>query len=428
MKINYSYALGITTLLLVSQLKAQEAELSPTEKLANDITQLQSEVGTLKKIKISGYIQSQYQWADTAGIKSFAGGDFPANTNQRFKVRRAEFKTMYDNGVTQVVANIDITQNGVVIKDAFGKLTEQNLYAFSLTAGIFNRPFGFEVPYSSGMIESPERSRMSQTIFAGERDLGAMITFQMPSTSQLHPLKIEGGFFNGTGNNVNDFDSKKDFIGNIHWNRTTNSEKISYGIGVSYYNGGWANGTKYVYGNGTVANGNNGFTVDSTSSNKFAVSKRAYIGADFQMNIAWGAGLTTFRGEYIQGQQPGTASSTVSLGIQPVTDTYLRNFNGACFYFLQNIMQTKNQIIVKYDWYDPNTKVSGDDIGKSGTKLGAGDLKYTTLGLGWAYRFDTNVKFTLYYDMVTNETSNNLTGYSKDLKDNVVTLRVQYKF
>ncbi|MEK6615058.1 MAG: hypothetical protein AABZ32_02940, partial [Bacteroidota bacterium] len=85
---------------------------------------------------------------------------------------------------------------------------------------------------------------------------------------------------------------------------------------------------------------------------------------------------------------------------------------------------------------DPNTDIAGDEIGKSVTapsgktfaKTGKQDLKYSTIGIGWVYRWDTNVKFTAYYDMVTNETSKNVSGATKDLKDNVFTLRVQYKF
>jgi phosphate-selective porin len=41
---------------------------------------------------------------------------------------------------------------------------------------------------------------------------------------------------------------------------------------------------------------------------------------------------------------------------------------------------------------------------------------------------NTNVKFMAYYDIVTNETSQNLSAFAKDLKDNVLTLRLQYKF
>jgi phosphate-selective porin len=423
--------------LSCSKLTAQEVQETPHDTLARTVSKIQDELAIMKKIKISGYIQSQFQWADSAGIKSFAGGDFPVNVDKRFKVRRAEFKIMYDNVKTQIVANIDITQNGVNIKDAYGKINEQKLKMFSLTAGIFNRPFGFECPYSSSMLESPERARVIQTILPGERDLGAMLTFQMPAGSVLHPLKIEGGIFNGSGNNVNDFDWQKDFIGNIHWNSVLKSEKIKYGVGISYYDGGVRQGTSKVFTMSPDSLGVNAFQMNKDTANYGKTAWRHYVGFDGQVSIDFPFGITTLRGEYIMGQQPGTSSTSVSPSAQP-GDTYIRNFDGAYFILVQNIMQSKHAIVIKYDWYDPNTKVSGNDLGSSvlkpyGTsfnKTNTQDLKYTTLGLGYIFKLDNNVKFTLYYDMVTNESSKNLPagGYWRDLKDNVLTARIQYKF
>jgi hypothetical protein len=441
--------LFIAALLFTASAKAQEGNETPLDTLTRSVQAIRSELDVLKRIKLSGYVQSQFQWADSSGIKSFAGGDFPSNTDKRFKVRRAEFKTMYDNGITQIAANIDITQNGVNIKDAFGKFTEQRLKVFSLTAGIFNRPFGFEVPYSSGLLESPERARVIQVLFPGERDCGAMIGFRPGPANIWHNLRIEGGMFNGTGNNVNDFDFQKDFIGNIHWIQTSKNEKSTFGIGASYYSGGWANGTTNVYrAVKTNANGDKAYVFDSVATNKNHISGRTYTGVDAQYSIDGPIGMTVIRGEYIMGTQPGTSSTSVSPSAQPATDTYIRHFDGAYFYFVQNIMKTPWQVIVKYDWYDPNTDLNGNDIGKAKTFTGAQDLKYTTLGLGLAFRASANVKFTAYYDLATNETTNapkldasgnvvkdakgnvvyGLPGYQKDLKDNVFTLRCQFKF
>ena len=93
------------------------------------------------------------------------------------------------------------------------------------------------------------------------------------------------------------------------------------------------------------------------------------------------------------------------------------------------------QIVLKYDWYDPNTDVKGDEIGKNVTAgatgrktTNAADLRYDTFGFGVAYFLSNNAKILAYYDTVKNETSKNLSGYTKDLKDNVFTLRLQYKF
>jgi len=249
--------------------------------------------------------------------------------------------------------------------------------------------------------------------------------------------------------NVNDFDFQKDFIGNIHWIQASKNEKSTFGIGASYYSGGWANGTTNVYrAVKTNANGDKAYVFDSVATNKNHISGRTYTGADAQFSIDGPLGLTTVRGEYIMGTQPGTSSTSVSPGTQPTTDTYIRKFDGAYFYFVQNILKSPFQVIVKYDWYDPNTDLSGNEIGKPKTFTGAQDLKYTTVGLGLAFRANANVKFTAYYDLVTNETTNapkldssgnvvkdskgnivyNLPGYQKDITDNVFTLRCQFKF
>ena len=178
------------------------------------------------------------------------------------------------------------------------------------------------------------------------------------------------------------------------------------------------------------------FLLDYDTANYGAITKREYIGVDAQVNIDWAAGLTSLRGEYITGQQPSIAASSVSPAAIITNDAYNRNFQGLYFYFLQNIAATKFQFVFKYDIYDPNKDVKGNEIGKGVknydgqkfSKTSKTDIKYTTTGLGLVYRYDTNVKLTAYYDIVKNETSSNLKGYSQDLSDNVFTLRLQYKF
>ncbi len=423
-KNTFALITGILFICFSKMATAQEIEQTPLDTLTTTVSKLQTELDLQKKFKISGYVQAQFQSIDSAGASSFAGGNFPAYTNNRFVLRRGRIKAAYDNGIAQGVIQFDATEKGLALKDAYIKITEPWLNAVSLTSGVFDRAFGFEISYSSSMRESPERSRLFQTIFPGERDLGTKISFQMPKTSNWNFLKIEGGLYNGTGGTASDFDSKKDFIGNIGINKTTKNEKVNYAFRTSYYNGGYRQPNKFIYNNAAGI----GFAVDSTAENKGKVARRQYVGVDFQVNSAFPFGMTSLRGEYIQGIQPGTAATSSSPSADPAADTYLRNFNGAYVYLLQNIGQTKHQLVVKYDWYDPNTKAAGNDIGKASSKLTKTDLKYTTLGIGWVFRMDANVKFTAYYDLVTNETTNNVVGYSKDLKDNAFTLRVQYKF
>lgn len=436
MKLTKPFSLCIALCFAAGTSFAQEeTPADPMDTLAKSVSKLQSDLSLLKRIKVSGYMQPQFQYIDSAGANTVVGPNFPAHTDKRFTLRRARVKIAYEMPLSQYVFQIDATERGFAIKDMYARFTEPWARAFSITMGCMNRPFGHEIGYSSSMRESPERGRMSQIIFPGEREVGAMLTFQMPKTSKLNFVKLEAGMFNGTGPTASDFDFQKDIIGRLGIARTTRSEKISYGLGFSYYDGGVQNGKRNVFHSiGALSNGNTGWLPpDTLASNLYgvtAISKRTYIGADMQLTFDLPIGLTSIRAEYIQGQQPGTSSSTTSPSAQPTTETYIRNFDGAYFYFIYNILQSRNQIVFKYDWYDPNTDVAGGDIGKSGSALTAADVKYTTMGFGWAYRIDGNVKLTAYYDMVTNEKTPNLTssGTHNDLKDNVFTFRLQYKF
>ena len=70
-----------------------------------------------------------------------------------------------------------------------------------------------------------------------------------------------------------------------------------------------------------------------------------------------------------------------------------------------------------------------NEIGNvANAKLGAADLKYSTLGLGLVHYWDDNIKFVFYYDLVKNEKTTKLAAFKDDLKDNVFTFRIQYKF
>ena len=418
-----------------SALTAVNAQEQPKEDtLQKTLDNILSDLKVMKRLKVSGYIQAQAQFADSMGIASFAGGNFNANTDKRFSVRRGRIKFVYDNSLSQYVLQFDVTERGMGIKDAYVRFTDPWAKSIHATIGVFDRPFGFEIGYSSSSRESPERGRMSQIIFPRERELGAMLTFQMPKEWKMNFLKIDAGLFNGSGPTAVDFDYQKDFIGRIRIDKVSKSEKFKYGFGVSYYDGGWRQGTSKVYSMDQDSGGTMAFLLDRDTANFGAISKRNYMGADIQFSYDFPFGLTTLRAEYIQGSQPGSSSSLASPAVQPTTDNYDRNFDGAYFYFIQDIFQTKHQLVVKYDWFDPNTDVSGDNIGKSAfpatsyMKTGRADFKYTTIGIGWIYRWDSNLKIIAYYDMVTNETSKNVALMGKDLSDNVFTLRFQYKF
>ncbi len=409
------------------------------EGLNEQLLALTPVVDALKKVKISGYIQSQYQVADGDGIGSFSGGNFAAGVHSRYQVRRGRVKINYDNDLTQYVLQIDVIPGGVTIKDAYVSLKEPWTKTFGLTAGVFDRPFGFEISYSSSNRESPERSRMYQTLFPGERDMGARLEIAPPESSPLNWFNLKAGLFTGVGPTAQENDNNKDFIGRAGFALPMRDAGLEIDGGVSVYVGKVRSNQRAIY---MMDGGSNAFAYDSSASNSGSYFDRTYIGADVQLYYEMPVlGGMSLRGEYISGKQPGTGGNSATSNYNSFynaagTPLYQRNFTGFYVNYVQNV-GLGSQFVVKYDVFTPNTDVNASDIGAA-TPVGkvaltAGDLQFTTLGIGWVYHWDSNIKFTFYYDMVTNEKVNAdatvaLVAFKNDIKDNVFTARVQYKF
>ena len=389
------------------------------------------------KIRFSGYIQPQFQAAESKGAKSYAGGDFAANSNNRFMLRRARIKIDYvhfskkDNGISVHFAfQFDATERGVFVRDVWGRFFENKYKNFAFTMGLFARPFSYELNLSSSDRETPERGRMSQILMKTERDIGAMLSFDARSKeSKLKFLKIDAGFFNGPGlTSPTDYDSHKDFISRVAIKPQSLSNKVTLGAAISVLYGGLTQNTKYVYTTQTIG-GNKNFIVDSAAANIGEIAPRHYYGIDAQLKIKNKIGFTELRGEFIVGKQTASATSTETPGAS-FTGTegyYIRNFNGAYFCFLQHLGSTRHQLGIKYDWYDPNSDVKTNEIGKAGTNLNAADIKYSTLGFGYIFYITENARLVLWYDKVTNEKTQ-LAGYTNDLKDDIFTFRLHLGF
>ena len=389
-------------------------------------------------LKIGGYIQPQYQVAQRKGIESYEGTDFAPQVSNRFILRRSRIRLDYvhkelDGNApsVQIAFQFDANERSFTVRDVWGRVFENKWKLLSFTTGIFARPFGYETNLSSSDRESPERGRLNQAYMRSERDLGAMVSFDDRTQKQtLRNFKIDLGFFNGQGiNATGDFDNYKDFIGRLSLKRIQLNKKVSLTAGTSVLLGGLENNTKYIYSTQSVG-GFQKLVVDSAINNIGTRSPRQYYGVDAQLKIKTKVGFTEFRGEYIRGIQTGTATNVEtpnSLLFAPLDGFHVRNFNGAYFYFLQNIFSPKHQLVVKLDWLDPNTRVKKTDVGAAGADLSAANIKYTTLGVGYLNYLTDNVKLVLYYARVWNERTN-LEGFRNDLKDNVFTCRLQFRF
>jgi hypothetical protein len=229
---------------------------------------------------------------------------------------------------------------------------------------------------------------------------------------------------------------------------------------------------------------------------------RNWFGAEMQLYMDVLGGMA-IKGEYIFGKNAfpgyqGTTSVVNPLASSILNDTLMlttlstkttsiqpniqRNFMGYYIYLIKNIGK-RNQLALRYDYYDPNTKLKGDKIGQAGYsnnssktviddtqtisgsptviqqkmtttetkdayKSGVADIAYGTLTVAWNYYFSDNIRIMLAYEKPWNEkvavnpatdkgyvttdyTVNGNKGtldYSKVFPQSAVTVRLQVKF
>jgi hypothetical protein len=412
------------------------------------LTNAENDLYKLTKIKISGYIQAQWENYENSGA-------YPYNW---MSVRRGRVKIQYEpvTGVAFVLQP-DFIPSGVTLKDAYAQVNEPWLKTFSLWAGQFNRP-NYEVEYSSSQREVPERSRVIRALYPGERAIGAKLEVAPPSI----PLRFQFAVFNGnenlvmlnvTGTNINstnslnrDIDPYKDLMGRL----TYNFKLGNFGgldLGVHGYYGSLRSGSTELL--------NSKYELEKTIAVGNAL-KRNWFGGELQLYMDVLGGLS-IKGEYIFGVNSTPGYNGTSTVVSPVATTIsndtltmtnlttktttirpdiTRNFMGYYVYLVKNIGK-KHQFAARWDYYDPYTKIKGADIGvtkydastsetktetftaggsptviiKNTTKTvvsdtyksGVSDIAYGTLTLAWNYYFSDNIRFMLAYEMPFNE-------------------------
>jgi hypothetical protein len=416
----------------------------------------------LREFRIQAFIQPEWQRADTAGVQSFAGGNFPAAANNRFILRRGRFKLSWQHEavtkkgdtvkVGEFAFQFDASEKGfTAVKDFYGKIIDPWTGWFGAEAGIFYRPFGYESPAPPSTFESPEFARMNQTIMPNECELGEAIVIESPRKFMPFYLRFDATMVNGEGIGVGSqtgtYQSRKDFIGRLTlgkvWNMGGGLKAGLNGSG-SVYNGYVMQTTNNVYEVETIGGvpGFKNMTAGTTdSAGKFhTYYKRQYFDGHLQVNLdykiggIW-SGTTSVRGEFIAGQQPGQAtSSQVPLGTGnavPGADLYIRHFRGAIAYFVQAFhyqvgkQLMHSELVLKFDFYDPNTQVRGDQITKA-ADFTVTDLTYSTIGIGYTMSPVPYFKLMIWYDHVVPE-STGLTGLPKTaLRTDVLTIRTQF--
>ena len=392
------------------------------------LSTIESELAKLTRIKFSGYIQAQYDMYDFQDDKGpVAGSSAAAPVTNSFYLRRARIKLTYEtlDGI-KFVLQPDYAFDKVTLRDAYVVLNDRWTHTYALTVGQFNR-LSYEVEFSSNFREFLERSRMTTTLYPVERDLGAKLEANF-DIKYFFPLKLQLAIFNGnfgegtTANQVRDIDSNKDVMA-----RAVYSIKVpSKGLGIDIGGSGYFGSTKVLPQPVTnpVTPPSVFLDIDNTpfTPGVGATLKKDWFGAETQIYYDF-LGGTSLKAEYISGTLSG---STNSFEINPgINANKVRKFSGFYLAFMKNIGKN-HQAAIRYDQYDPNTKLSGSDVTR------ADDLKFNTWTFAWQYFYDENVKVVLGYTMPLNEKSDLVAGdyltTNKDRKDSTFSIRLQAKF
>lgn len=397
------------------------------DTLSNEMETLDKIVKNLSKFKVSAYIQGQYQYGQKdATLKVGDSNEDPEKGFNRIGIRRGRMKFEYNDGIGTGAIQIEVNDKGVSFRDLYIGVKDPWTKRNQLMAGVFNRPFGYEVTFSTSSLESPERATVIQYFFPDERDLGAMLSLRTPTESPLNFLRLDAGLF--AGNSINrDTDNKKDFIGRIGASKKIGKD-MQWGLGFSYYNGSVYNPTSTAF----EMVEKQFRAIDKGKTGTFM--KREYFGLDAQFSLFSAIGKTEIRAEGLWGTQPGIAASSKSPNYSSrPTNTeanalYARPFLGYFFYFIQDIGSSPFSLVLKYDTYDPNTKVKDNEVGREESLTNSTDLTQSTVGVGALYSFSKHIRLQCYYEFNTNETSEFVRGYEKNRKDNALTVRLQYKF
>lgn len=420
--------LSLITIFVIGSVSAQTVESLQKESTENtkEISKLKNyiENSWMKNLKVSGYMQMQWQMAQEKGQNSqYNGGNFNPGVDNRFLLRRARLKVAYSLDFFKASVEVDASSSGVSLTEALIGLQFRSQVA-GLSMGYVAIPYSYVVDVSSSSRMAPEIPRAVRALMPNDKALGGFATFRGKKGKSLNDLVFNIGVFS-QNNFAGDLYSRKQLIARLQYDKKY--DNIGFGFMGSFQRGGLVNIGEQSY---TYSKSTNAFVENNDVQGKYNTSLYYDFGA--KLNFKTSIGKTSLQGEYLFGNQPGTFklnnTSKDQTFLASAGPVYNRKFSGYYVDLAHEFPKTNLSLLVRFDKYDPNRQISGNNVGLN-VGTGAADLSYSTLGAGLCYSFlKDHLRLVAYYEFVWNETTSNLTNYTKNIKDNLFTLRLQAKF
>ncbi len=380
----------------------------------------------------SGYLQAQYE-AHQDSVDQVRQGGVLLNQN-RFVLRRGRFRVTRDWEWAQIIVEIDgNSTKGPNVR--FQKAEASLIYGRSkdkdqpplaqFTMGIFDTPFGFEVPYSPKYRFFMERSQVTRALWPGEPDVGARLSggigfvrYSMAVTNG-EVLDEKSAF------QLQDPNSNKDFTGRLGAESKPSRSLviaggISYNRGKGFHPGQDAtknslsftdNGTGKI----TTINQVGGNVAQAATPSK--TFDRWAVGADLEFLLKTTLGWSMLYAEII-----GAENLDRGLYVaDPLATTAgdVREF-GYYVAFTQEI--TRYGVVgFRYDYYDPNSDLLDSRRGK----LVPYSQQIRTYSPLFGLVLPGRARLLFQYDVIKDFLARDNRGVPTDFKNNQWTLRLQ---
>jgi hypothetical protein len=247
-------------------------------------------------------------WHDTTtvgGYMQFRWNDHPDRANSLgkpdndFQVRRARIKvearpTDRVKGTLQI--DLPVGDGVVDVKDAYGEYYLGDANETRLRFGQAKVPFGFQVPQSSSLRLTMERTDL-KSMTPGERDRGAWLMYTPEKLhDRFNELKsdhlgtgdfgfLTAGVFNGQGFNTSEANDGKHFVFRADYPFECGSGRMGQ-AGVSILTGDYVTGNAEATANSTTA------TVPTAEIDEHALNFHFYLPPD-----PWGVQFEYLTGE-----------------------------------------------------------------------------------------------------------------------------------
>lgn len=374
-------------------------------------TTLEDELAKLGALRISGYVQ--FEWQRFSQDNANDGRALYSDTRRNFfTIRRGRLKFQHRlNNVMSAVIQTDITETGARIKDAYAQFKLLPADELTVTTGLFNRP-NYEVELSSGVRESAERAQVVRAFYPDERDLGVMFSWQ-PELARNFAPKLQLGVFNGTGTAA-EVDPYKDIIARLTFPiPLAKTSPVQIDLGASLYHGGIPQKDTAII---QTVGGSNQVVAFAPDGGWPGWGNKQNINAEAQIYLKLiPTGTTTIKGEFLTGRRAAITGQSALV--------QLRNQRGYYAYFIQDF-GTLLQAVLKYDYFDRNTDLSGAQV------TAQSDAAFGVLGVGGNISVE-RMRITLWHEfpmLAADEIPFGGNARSNDIIDDKTTIRFQYRF